>query len=60
MSNNVLIVVEARGGNVKRPSLEALGAGIELAAETPELRRELMLMACHCLQGEIRHLLMGD
>ena len=36
------------------------GAGIELAAETPELRRELMLMACHCLQGEIRHLLMGD
>mgnify|MGYP001025338128 CR=1 FL=1 len=43
---------------------EALGGDssscIELTADTPELRRELMLMACHCLQGEIRHLLMGD
>jgi phosphoheptose isomerase len=33
---------------------------IGLAANTAELRRELMLMACHCLQSEIRHLLMGD
>lgn len=43
---------------------ESLGsdhhAAIELAAATAELRRELMLMACHCLQGEIRQLLMGD
>ncbi|MEE4277494.1 MAG: phosphoheptose isomerase [Halieaceae bacterium] len=39
------------------------GAGdvaIELNADDRPLRRELLLMASHCLQTEIRHLLLGE
>jgi phosphoheptose isomerase len=35
-------------------------AVITLQAATRDLRRELLLMACHCLQVEIRHLLLGE
>jgi DnaA initiator-associating protein len=35
-------------------------AAVTLTAPTRELRRELFLMACHCLQAEIRHLFLGD
>ena len=35
-------------------------ATVALTAATRELRRELLLMACHCLQVEIRHLLLGE
>ena len=33
---------------------------VTLRADTRELRSELLLMACHCLQAEIRHLLLGE
>ena len=35
-------------------------AAVTLSASTRDLRRELLLMACHCLQVEIRHLLLGE
>lgn len=35
-------------------------APMPLLADTRELRRELALMAIHCLQNEIRHLLLGE
>ncbi len=34
MSNNIVVIVEARDGRTKRPSLEAVGAGRDLAAQT--------------------------
>ena len=34
MSNNVIVVVEARGGIVKRPSLEAVAVAIEMAGKS--------------------------
>ncbi|MEL7045055.1 MAG: SIS domain-containing protein [Pseudomonadota bacterium] len=36
------------------------GAAISLRADDRALRRELLLMASHCLQAEIRHLLLGE
>jgi phosphoheptose isomerase len=42
------------------PHAQAAGAQIGLLADDAALRRELLLMACHCLQGEIRHLLLGE
>jgi len=39
---------------------QVTGAQIGLLASDGVLRRELLLMACHCLQDEIRHTLLGE
>jgi phosphoheptose isomerase len=36
------------------------GTHITLRAETRALRSELMLMACHCLQEQIKHVMLGE
>lgn len=38
----------------------AAHTAVELLADSSEQRIELLLMACHCLQVEIRHLLLGE
>lgn len=45
---------------LSEPNDTGATAAIFLTAATRDLRRELLLMACHCLQVEIRHLLLGE
>jgi DnaA initiator-associating protein len=39
---------------------QAGGVNIDLQAETQALRSELILMACHCLQEQIKHAMLGE
>ncbi len=34
MSNNIVVIAEARDGNLKKPSLEAISGGLELAGKS--------------------------